>query len=169
MKFTSRFALGAMALGGMIGMAGMALGQEAPAAGTSGPPAWHRHVHPGMLPGGGLLIALRQLDLSPAQRQQVRTILQSARGQFTPDRDAARSDFLALSNPGDPNYQAAVQAAEQRATARIEQASKIEQQIYGVLTTAQQQALPGVLASLQANRGSAQHGGPPAPPPAPAG
>ncbi len=163
MRFTSKLTLGAMALAGMIGLASMALGQEAPAA---GPPAWHRHHHPGMLPGGGLLIALRQLNLSPSQQQQVRTILKTARGQLAPDRDAARTEFLALSNPGDPNYPAAVQAAEQRATARIEQASRIEQQIYGVLDTAQQQALPGVLASLQASRGKWQHGGPPAPPPA---
>jgi Spy/CpxP family protein refolding chaperone len=166
MNFRSRLVLGAVALGGMIGLAGLAVGQEAPAAGTAPPAGWHRHARPGMLPGGGLLIALRQLDLSPSQRQQVRTILQSARGQFAPDRDAARSDFLALSNPGDPNYAAALQAAEQRASARIEQAGKIEQQIYEVLTGAQQQALPGVLASLQANRGKWQHGGPPPAPPA---
>jgi Spy/CpxP family protein refolding chaperone len=166
MRFTSKLALGALALGGMVGLAGMALGQEPPAAGSGGPPAWHRHHLPGLMPGGGLLIALRQLDLSPAQQQQVRTILKTARGQFAPDREAAQSEFLVLSNPGDPNYAAALQAAEQRATARIEQASKIEQQIYGVLTGAQQQALPGVLASLQANRGKWQHGGPPPAPPA---
>ncbi|HXN10293.1 MAG TPA: hypothetical protein VN859_03565 [Steroidobacteraceae bacterium] len=166
MRFTSKLVLGALALGGMAGLAGIALGQDAPAAGSAGPPAWHRHHHPELMPGGGLLIALRQLDLSPAQQQQVRTILKTARGQFAPDRAAAQSQFLVLSNPGDPNYLAALQAAEQRATARIEQASKVEQQIYGVLTGPQQQALPGVLASLQANRRGWQHGTPPAPPPA---
>jgi Spy/CpxP family protein refolding chaperone len=171
MRFNSKLALGVLAISGLAGMAGVALGQNAPAVTPdtpttpTAPHGWHRHHRPGML-GGGLMIALHQLNLTASQREQVHTILQTARSQAQANRSTASSDFLVLSNPGDPNYATALQSAEQRATARIQRASQLEQQIYAVLTPAQQQALPGVLANLQANRGKWHGNGAPTPPPA---
>jgi Spy/CpxP family protein refolding chaperone len=172
MTFKPKLVLGALAIGAVVGLAGLGLAgvaaaQDAPAASSTGSPnAWHPHHRPGMMLGGGLLIALRQLNLTAAQQQQVRAILHTAREQQRADgRGADRSEFLVLSNPGDPNYATALQAAEQRASARVEQAGQVEQQIYGVLTAAQQQALPGVLSNLQANH-HWQHEAPSAAPPA---
>lgn len=103
-----------------------------------------------------MLGAFRQLNLSDAQRQRVRTILMSARDSARPQRGnqagaaAARQDLAAIVNPGDPNYARAVQAAKDRAAQRIQQASQTQQALYGVLTPAQKTQLTQILAQRQA-------------------
>ena len=115
---------------------------------------WHHRDHwgqRGRFHRRGLLLggALRRLNLTPDQRSQVRQILSSARSQDASLRQSVAQNFAALHNPGDPNYAAALQAAQTRAGSLVAQRSQIEKQIYGVLTPAQKSQLPQVLASIQ--------------------
>ena len=109
-----------------------------------------------MMAGGGLLHALHQLNLTPAQQQSVHTILTAAHSQFAAERKAGGApDFAALSNPGDPNYAAAKQDLQTRMANRIQEQTQTEQAIYKVLTPEQQQQLPTILANMKAKM--AQH------------
>jgi Spy/CpxP family protein refolding chaperone len=146
----------------MTGVAGAVMGQTASSSGsssgaTTGTPGGHhwKHHH-GMMAGGGLLHALHQLNLTPAQQQSVHTILTAARSQFAAERKAGGGpDFTALSNPGDPNYATAKQELQTRMANHIQEQTQTEEAIYKVLTTQQQQQLPGILANMKARM--AQH------------
>jgi Spy/CpxP family protein refolding chaperone len=144
----------------MTGVAGAVMGQTSSSSGSSGatgatPGAHHWRHHHGMM-AGGLMHALHQLNLTPAQQQSVHTILTAARSQFAAERKAGGApDFAALSNPGDPNYAAAKQDLQTRIANRIQEQTQTEQAIYKVLTPEQQQQLPGILASMKAKM--AQH------------
>jgi Spy/CpxP family protein refolding chaperone len=146
----------------MTGVAGAVMGQTASSSGsssgaTTGTPGGHhwRHHH-GMMASGGLLHALHQLNLTPAQQQSVHTILTAARSQFAAERKAGGGpDFTALSNPGDPNYATAKQELQTRMASHIQEQTQTEEAIYKVLTTQQQQQLPGILANMKARM--AQH------------
>ncbi len=154
--------LAALAVGGLGG----AVLADTPPLDAPPPPAWHHGERPGLMLAGGLLHALRQLNLTAAQQQSVQSILATARQQLRAERGTEAADFSVLSNPGDPNYASALKAAQDRAVARIQAASQVEQQIYAVLTADQQAQLPTVLASMAANRRQ-HHWGPPAAPLAP--
>jgi Spy/CpxP family protein refolding chaperone len=122
--------------------------------GYDGDHGWHHRGHRGhrgRFHRGGFLLggALRRLNLTPDQRTQVRQILSSARSQNASLRQSVAQNFAALHNPGDPNYAAALQAAQTRASNLVAQRSQIDKQIYGVLTPAQKSQLPQVLASIQ--------------------
>ena len=144
----------------MTGIAGAVMGQTSSSSGSgsgSGAPAaaghWHHHGR-GMMLGGGLLHAVHQLNLTPAQQQSVHTILTAARSQFQAERKAASGpDFTVLSNPGDPNYAGAMQDLQTRMASRIQEQSQTQQAIYKVLTTEQQQQLPQILAAMKAKMG----------------
>jgi Spy/CpxP family protein refolding chaperone len=146
----------------MTGVAGAVVAQTSGSSGsssgaTTGAPDGHhwRHHH-GMMAGGGLMHALHQLNLTPAQQQSVHTILTAARSQFAAERKAGGGpDFTALSNPGDPNYATAKQELQTRIANHIQEQTQTEQAIYKVLTPEQQQQLPGILASMKAKM--AQH------------
>jgi Spy/CpxP family protein refolding chaperone len=109
---------------------------------------------------GSLLRATRQLDLTTAQQDSLRSILQSARPTRQPGAQAQagaqpqRAALTVLGNPGDPGYAAAVQRAEADATSRIQKQSALAGKIYAVLTPAQQKQLPQVLASMQSREQS---------------
>ncbi|HTY94686.1 MAG TPA: Spy/CpxP family protein refolding chaperone [Steroidobacteraceae bacterium] len=117
----------------------------------------HRHfMVRGLRAGDGgapfvssLLRATHRLDLTPEQRSSIRTILASAR----PAAGSAAQphpDVTVLGNPGDRNYASAVQGAQAAAASRIQKESTVARQIYAVLTPAQQQQLPTVLAAMKA-------------------
>jgi Spy/CpxP family protein refolding chaperone len=143
----------------MTGVAGAVMGQTGSSSGsaeTGTPGARHRHHGHGMMLGGGLLHALHQLNLTPAQQQSVHTILTAAHAQFAAERTAgARPDFMVLSNPGDPNYATALQDLQTRMANRIQEQSQTELALYKVLTTEQQKQLPQILASMKTR--TAQH------------
>lgn len=149
----------------MSGIAGGAIAQTSadpstpPAANSTGPGQRHWHHHgPGMMMGGGLLRAFRQLNLTAAQQQNVKSILQNAHQQFAAERQAGGGpDFSVLSNPGDPNYASAMQSLQSRMAERLQQRAQIQQQLYGVLTAEQKTQLPGILANMKAKM--AQHTG----------
>jgi Spy/CpxP family protein refolding chaperone len=123
------------------------------AAGASAPETGHHMM--GEMHGHGVqglwLQALHQLDLSDAQKEQIRAVTGKAREQWRAEAESDLRDLLALNNPGDPNHDAAIKAAQQRAAQRIQAWSDAQQQIYGLLTPAQQAQLPQLLAKLQSD------------------
>jgi Spy/CpxP family protein refolding chaperone len=155
----------ALAVTSMAGGAAMAQ-QASSSSGAAGegttvvPGQHHRHWHHGMM-GGGMLRAFHQLNLTDAQKANVKSILSSAHEQAKSQRQpGAAPDFTALSNPGDPGHAAALQAMQARIDQRIQAQDQVQQQLYSVLTPAQKQQLPQVLASMKARM--AQHAGGPA-------
>jgi Spy/CpxP family protein refolding chaperone len=106
-------------------------------------------------PGGMALVrSFRSLNLTEAQHQQVHDILSKAQQARQTEMQAMRANgagtMMALANPGDPNYAAAVQAAKKRATDRIQQASDLHQQLYNVLTADQKSQLSKLIADRKA-------------------
>jgi Spy/CpxP family protein refolding chaperone len=160
MKYRTKWLMVALAMSGVagavMGQTGSGSGSSSGSAETGMPGARHWHHGHGMMLGGGLMHALHQLNLTPAQQQSVHTILTAAHAQFAAERKAgARPDFTVLSNPGDPNYAAALQDLQTRMANRIQEQSQTELALYKVLTATQQQQLPQVLASMKAKM--AQH------------
>jgi Spy/CpxP family protein refolding chaperone len=107
-------------------------------------------------PASGLALvrSFHALNLSEAQQQQVHDILAKAQQARQAAIQAMRANgpgnLAALANPGDPNYATAVQAAKKRATDRIQQASDLHQQLYGVLTAEQKLQLSKLIADRKA-------------------
>jgi len=146
---------GAVALLATLGLASLAWAaqttQTADPASTPPPAAWHPHgegVHD-RGPESGMLQVLHELNLSEAQKLQIHTITSNARAQWRSQSGSELADLPALANPADPNHAAAVQAAQARAAQHIQNLSEIEQQVYAVLSPAQQAQLPQLLAELQ--------------------
>jgi Spy/CpxP family protein refolding chaperone len=139
-----------------------------------GMPGWHhgagmwRHggmggPDPGMMMEHGFFAALRQLDLTPVQHEQMRTIVFNAREAVRMERakeqqsgaaERRRDDFAVLANPGDPNYARALEQLKTHAAERVQQAiaraSETEQKLYNVLTAEQKARLPQVLSEQRA-------------------
>jgi Spy/CpxP family protein refolding chaperone len=123
-----------------------------PAAAAATAPApgmkhWGHH-HGGMMVGM-MLHATRQLDLTAEQQTTIKGIMSGARAQHQAG-GAAETDMSVLSNPGDPNYASATQAAKSRLEARFQQQLELQGQIYNVLTPAQKAKLPEVLGAMKA-------------------
>ena len=139
MKVRKSIAIAACALLGM--------GTLAWAADSAAPAAPHGHGerggHDGMMP---LHHVLKELNLTAEQKQQVHSILESAR----PVAGSARPDFTVLANPGDPNFAAAVEQAKAQAAQHVQKMADITQQIYAILTPEQKAKLPQVLADMKA-------------------
>lgn len=98
------------------------------------------------------LRALQELNLTPDQWTAVRSILTTSRQQGAASAPANRPDFVALQNPGDPNHALAVQAAQARASAWVQQRSLVRASIYNLLTPEQKATLPTILARLQTQK-----------------
>jgi Spy/CpxP family protein refolding chaperone len=95
-----------------------------------------------------MLHATRQLNLTPEQQANIKSILGNARAQ----RQAAAGtagDLMTLANPGDPNYAAALQNAKTAAANRFQSEVELQGQIYNVLTADQKAKLPQVLADMK--------------------
>jgi Spy/CpxP family protein refolding chaperone len=105
-----------------------------------------------MMGGRFLMGSFRGLDLTPAQREQVHTVLSTARQQHENKRPGAAGgpDMMALANPGDPNYATALQAAKKRAADRIQEFSELQQKLYNVLTPQQKTQLTKNVAERKA-------------------
>jgi Spy/CpxP family protein refolding chaperone len=108
---------------------------------------WH-HRHGGMLVGV-MLRATRQLNLTPEQQANIKTILGNARARHQAAAGTAGVDLMTLANPGDPNYNAALQNAKTAAANRFQSQVQLQGQIYNVLTADQKAKLPQVLADMK--------------------
>ena len=162
MNSSSKFHGAAIAALATMGFGGLV--QAAPTsdpANATAPSEWH-HSGGEQEHGaeGGMLHVLHRLNLDDAQKQQVDAITSNARAQWRSQAASDSSDMVALANPGDPNHAAAVAAAKVRAAQRIQNWSDVQQQIYAVLTPAQQVQLPQLLAEMQ-TRHSGRHGAQP--------
>ena len=122
----------------------------------------------GMEGGRGFMLA-RGLNLTDAQKQQIHTILgtarQNAMKEMQDHKPGGAPDRLALMNPGDPNYAAAVQSAKKRAADRIQHMSDLKQQLYNVLTAEQKSEVQKRIAAWKTRMAQREEGpkGPPAP------
>jgi len=145
MKLNRMYVVVAVALVG-AGVAGAYA--AAPAASGTTTTARHWHHFRGSPMVGTLLRATRQLNLTADQQQSIKSLISSARAQ----RRAAGAgvDFTVLGNPGHPDYGTAIQSAKSAASSRIDAEVALQGQIYDVLTTAQKQQLPTVLAAMKA-------------------
>jgi protein CpxP len=119
--------------------------------------------------GGPALMLARGLNLTDAQKQQIHTILSNARQNAQKDmkdgKPAGANDRLALMNPGDPGYAAAVQAAKKRAADRIQHMSDLRLQVYNVLTAEQKSEVQKRIAEWKTRMAQRADGpkGPPGP------
>jgi Spy/CpxP family protein refolding chaperone len=91
--------------------------------------------------------ALKQLNLSDDQKQQIKALVSAERQAA---RSQAAADLSVLANPADPNYASALQGVKDRAAARIQHWSDVQLQIFNVLTPEQKAQLPQVLSAMQA-------------------
>jgi LTXXQ motif family protein len=121
----------------------------APAQSTGGP-HWGGHHHHGFI---GLV--LHKLSLTDAQKTQIKGIFAGEKSQFEALRASAKANREALETtaPSSPEYPALVQQAQTNAAQRIKLESETWTQIHGsVLTKAQQDSIPAIVAAAQAQR-----------------
>ena len=118
----------------------VAVAQDGPHAG------WHGHGH------GERFAAYNKLNLTDAQKASIKNIIENARAQNKPQRQALRQQreaFQAMT-PNQAGYQAAAaQLAQAEAAAtqvRVQQRAAIRAQIYALLTPAQQNQLAAIKA-----------------------
>jgi Spy/CpxP family protein refolding chaperone len=126
----------------------------AAAATTPAPGGRHWHHRQGGMLVGVMLRATRQLNLTADQQTAIKGILSTARAQHqaaagTAGVASAGVDIVALGNPGDPNYAAALQNAKTAAANRLQKEVDLQGQIYNVLTADQKAKLPQVLADMK--------------------
>jgi Spy/CpxP family protein refolding chaperone len=141
---------------------------EAPAGTTGAASAHHwRHGHPGPL--GEMGFVLHKLNLSAEEKASIKAIFAEQKSQFEALRASSKSnrEALATTPPTDTAaYAALVKTAQTNASNRISLMSETWGKIYAALSTAHQQAIPGIVAAAQAARESkiaawkAEHGQP---------
>jgi Spy/CpxP family protein refolding chaperone len=138
----------------------------APALSTGGP-HWRGHHHHAFM---GLV--LHKLNLTDEQKTQIKGIFAGEESQFEALRASVKANREALETtaPSSPEYPALVQQAQANAAQRIKLQSETWSQIHGsVLTKAQQDSIPGIVAAARAQRAAkmaawqAQHPQPSAP------
>jgi Spy/CpxP family protein refolding chaperone len=124
--------------------------QTPPPAGTHG---WHH----------GPWHLLGKLDLSAAQKQQIKEIMTTAHPQLQSLHEQMRANSLKLeqTKPTDPNYASIAAAVSQThgslSAQMMSQHSEIRAQVFKVLTPAQQTQLAALEAERQAKRQAHGH------------
>jgi protein CpxP len=111
---------------------------------------WHGHHH------GFMGMVLHKLNLTDAQKTQVKSIMASQKSQFQALRTSSQTnhDALASTSPTDTATYASLVATEQKnAAARIQLQSETWSNVYNnVLTQTQREAIPGIVAAAKAKR-----------------
>ena len=106
---------------------------------------------------------IQKLDLTDAQRENIRGILEASESQRKALREqhhtAMKASFTTL--PDDPNYLALVEKRKQLASEAIQQRSDLNAQIYAVLTPEQKAQVPRLIedvrAQMKERRGDHKH------------
>jgi Spy/CpxP family protein refolding chaperone len=122
----------------------------APATTTPGAHEWHHGHH-----GGGMFFVLHELNLTAEQKTQIKGIVAGEKSQYEALHTSAKANHEALATtpPTDPGYPALIQTEQTNSAARIKLQHETWAAIYSnVLTKAQQQAIPGVVAAAQQAR-----------------
>ncbi len=132
---------------------------------STGAQHWHgRHHH------GFMGMVMHKLNLTDAQKAQVKTIMSGYKGQFESLRASSKAnrEALATTPPTDAGYAALIATAQKNAAARIQLMSETWSDVYQhALTQPQRDAIPGIVAAAQAQREErmqdwkAQHSGAP--------
>ena len=99
---------------------------------------------------------LGQLDLTPEQKTQIKSIVMQSNGDVSARHVSARAnrDALLAMAPNDPGYPALLATGKANAAARIQSASDIKAQIYAVMRPDQQSRIPTIIAADRAARAS---------------
>ena len=145
-------------LTGATGMSIASAGDDTAATATPPPGAheWHHH--------GGPFHLLRKLDLSAAQKQQIKDIMTAAHPQMQSLHEQMRANSLKLrqTQPTDPNYASIASQVSQThgslAAQLMTQQADVRAQVFKVLTPAQQTQLAALEAQMQAHRHGAWGG-----------
>ncbi len=142
--------------------AGVAWAQTA----DEGPWQGHGHHHGGDMHGafghgpgdmfGGFGPALKQLNLTDAQRQSVHSIMAAAHPDMQKMHEQMQTMMQTFETtlPDDPNYATVVAQAttqsQEMAAQMVKHMSDIRSQVYAVLTPDQKKQLPAILKSIAA-------------------
>jgi Spy/CpxP family protein refolding chaperone len=116
---------------------------------TGGAQHWRGHHH------GFMGMVLHKLNLTDAQKSQVKTIMADHKSQFEALRTGSKANRQALETtpPTDGGYPALIETAQKNAATRIQLMSETWSSIYqNVLTKPQRDAIPGLVAAAQAQR-----------------
>jgi len=150
--FTARKIVPALCLA--VSMSGLAVYAATTTPATTGTGFgghhWHGHHH------GFMGLVLHQLNLTDAQKAQVKSIRTSEQSQFEALRTSAQTNHEALAStpPTDTAaYAALIATAQKNAATRIQLESETWTSVYStVLTQTQRDAIPGIVAAAQAKR-----------------
>jgi|GEM_PF-1565740 Spy/CpxP family protein refolding chaperone len=130
----------------------------------------HRGHGHGLGPMG---FVLHKLNISEDQKNSIHSLMASQKSQFESLRASSKANREALANtsPDDANYAALIEQAQKNAAQRITLMSTMWKQVYDtVLTDDQRKAIPGIVATAQAQRQArmeawkSQHQAPGSPP-----
>jgi Spy/CpxP family protein refolding chaperone len=146
MNRTRAIVIAALAAAGLAGVAVHAATSSDPTTSTSGA-HWRHHG-----PGAHFMHVLKQLNLTPEQQTQIKSIFASAKSQFKELGESMRSNREALeaAAPTDAGYPALLATEKANAAKRIEQMSAVKTQIYAVLTPTQIKQIPSIIAADKA-------------------
>jgi Spy/CpxP family protein refolding chaperone len=146
MNRTRAIVIAALAAAGLAGVAVHAATTSDSTTQNSGQ-HWHHHGR-----GAHFMHVLKQLNLTPEQQTQIKSIFASAKSQFKELGQSIRSNHEALetSAPTDAGYPALLATEKANAAKRIEQMSAVKTQIYAVLTSAQIKQIPTIIAADKA-------------------
>ena len=131
--------------------------------------SWQGHGHHGggmhgdFGPGpgemfGGFGPALKQLNLTDAQRQSVHSIMAAEHPQMQKMHEQMHTMLQTFETtlPDDPNYATVVAQAttqsQEMAAQMVKHMSDVRSQVYELLTADQKKQLPGILKSIAAER-----------------
>lgn len=150
--FTVRKVVPALCLAvSMTGLAAYPASAESTTdTGSSSGHHWHGHRHHGLM---GMV--MHKLNLTDAQKAQVKSIMASEKSQFEALRSSSKANRESLANtpPTDAAYAALVATAQKNAATRIQLMSETWSNIYqNVLTQAQREAIPGIVAAAKAKQ-----------------
>ena len=126
---------------------------DAPVATDSAPAVaghgWHGHHG-----GHAFAHVLRQLNLTPDQQTQIKSIMAQSKPQLSTLHASMRANHEALAEaaPTDANYPTLLATEKANAAARVQAMSDLKTQIYAVLTPEQRAQIPGLLAANRAAR-----------------
>ena len=153
--FTVRKVVPALCLA--VSMSALAVYVASAAADITPPPAegpgghhWHGHHH------GGFFGVLHKLNLTDAQKTQVKSILAGQKSQFQALRTRSQTNREALAStpPTDTAaYATLIATAQKNAATRIQLMGQTWTNVYqNVLTQTQRDAIPGLVAAAKAQR-----------------